>query len=531
MKLSFFAVLAAQLSWSVVAQSWVVEPPSTADPATPSDCTWWHTAASSETCDLIAAAYGLPVSDFTSYNPSLVTACKLVTGNSYCLERNWGIPPEVPVTTTTTSAASTPTSNPGNGVATPTPIQDGLTKNCNKFYFVKSGDGCANIASNNGVALADFYSWNPAVGSTCGGLWANVYVCVGIIGGGGGSVTSQPPATTTAPGNGIATPTPIQEGMTATCNKFYFVKSGDGCATIASGNSIALSDFYSWNPAVGNTCGGLWANVYVCVGVIGGGSVPTTTAPSPASTTTAGNGISTPTPIQEGMVGNCNRFYMVKSGDSCASVASANGIALSDFYAWNPAVGGTCAGLWANVYVCVRVVGYTAPATSTTAAPPPTTTTAPGNGISTPTPIQQGMVGNCNKFYKVKSGDGCAAIASSNGVALADLYKWNPAVGNTCASLWLDTYICVGVVGGSTPTTTTLVTTTRAGNGVATPTPIQAGMTNRCKTFHLVVGGDTCYDIAAKAGVTLNNFYAWNPAVGSNCASLWGQYYVCVAVL
>ncbi|KAJ5008114.1 LysM domain-containing protein [Colletotrichum sp. SAR 10_66] len=522
MRLQSFAVLVAQISWSVVAQSWDVEPPSTADPNTPSDCTWWHVAESSETCDAIATSYGLEVSDFTSYNPSLATACELVTGNSYCIERNWGIPPEVPVTTTT-SAASTPTSDPGNGVVTPTPIQDGMTKDCNKFYFVKTGDGCANIANNNGIALTDFYSWNPAVGNTCSGLWAEVYVCVGIVS--GGTVTSQPPATTTAPSNGISTPTPIQEGMTTSCNKFYFVKTGDGCAAIASSNSIALSDFYAWNPAVGDTCAGLWANVYVCVGVIGSSAPTTTTAP--ASTTTAGNGISTPTPIQEGMVDNCNRFYMVKTGDGCASIASANSIPLADFYEWNPAVGSTCAGLWANVYVCVRVIGYTAPVTTTAA--PPTTTTAPGNGISTPTPIQEGMVGNCNKFYKVNSGDGCAAIASSNGIALADLYKWNPAVGNTCASLWLDTYICVGVV-GSTPTTT-LVTTTKAGNGVATPTPIQEGMTKSCKTFHLVVGGDTCFDIAAKSGITLNNFYAWNPAVGSNCASLWGQYYVCIAVL
>ncbi|KAK1625448.1 hypothetical protein BDP81DRAFT_474374 [Colletotrichum phormii] len=508
MRLQSFIVLAAQISWFVIAQSWDVEPPSTADPSTPSDCTWWHVAQISETCEIIATSYGIETSEFTSYNPSLATACELVTGNSYCLERNWGIPPEVPVTTST-SAASTPTSDPGNGVVTPTPIQDSMTKDCNKFYFVKSGDGCANIASSNGIALTDFYSWNPSVGSTCAGLWADVYVCVSIVG--GGTVTTQPPATTTAPGNGISTPTPIQ--------------NGDGCAAIASSNSIALSDFYSWNPTVGDTCGGLWANVYVCIGVIGS-SGPTTTT-SPASTTTAGNGISTPTPIQEGVVDNCNRFYMVKTGDGCASVASANGISLSDFYKWNPAVGDACAGLWANVYVCVRVIGYTSPVTTTT--PLPTTTTAPGNGISTPTPIQEGMVGNCNKFYKVKSGDGCAAIASSTGIALADLYTWNPAVGNTCASLWLDTYICVGVV-GSTPTTT-LATSTRAGNGVATPTPIQEGMTNSCKTFHLVVAGDTCYDIAAKAGIALSNFYAWNPAVGSSCAGLWGQYYVCIAVL
>ncbi|OHE93540.1 LysM domain-containing protein [Colletotrichum orchidophilum] len=343
--------------------------------------------------------------------------------------------------------ASTPTGDPDNKVVTTTAIQDGMTKNCNRFHFVNSGDGCVNNSSNNSIALADLYSWNPAVGSRCGGLWAYVYVYVGIVG--GGTVTTQPPATTNAPGNGISTPSPLQKGMTTSCDKFYFINSGDDCATIASSNSIALSDFSSWNTAVGDTCRGLWANMYVCVAVIGG-SGPTTTI-SPASTMTAGNGIATHSPIQDAMVDNCNRFHMVKTGDGCAYDASNKGILLSDFYRWNPAVGDTCAGLWANVYVCC-------------------------------------MVGNFNEFYKVKSGDGRAAITSSNGIALAKLYKWNwnPAVINTCASLWLDT----------------------AGNGVVTPTFIQEGVTKSCKTFHLVVGGDTCYGIAAKSGITLKNFYA-----------------------
>lgn len=159
------------------------------------------------------------------------------------------------------------------------------------------------------------------------------------------------------------------------------------------------------------------------------------------------------------------------------------------------------------------------------------TTTSVGNGIATPTPIQAGMTSNCNTFYIVKSGDECGAIAASKGISLTDFYTWNPAVGNTCSALWLDTYVCVNVIGGKTSTSTTrpATTTTSAGNGIATPTPFQTGMYANCKKFHLVVSGDECGLIATAAGITLANFYQWNPTVGA-CTSLWLGYYVCIGI-
>lgn len=167
------------------------------------------------------------------------------------------------------------------------------------------------------------------------------------------------------------------------------------------------------------------------------------------------------------------------------------------------------------------------PPVSSTASQPPdtllTSTTATTAEIATPTPIQAGIAGNCNRFRPVEPGDGCASIAAASGVALDDFYFWNPALGATCDSLWAGYYVCVGVVGSPT--------TTSSGNGVVTPTPIQSGITNTCKNFHSVVSGDSCYDIAAAAGVTLDQFYIWNPTVNSNCASLWVGYNVCVAVL
>lgn len=42
--------------------------------------------------------------------------------------------------------------------------------------------------------------------------------------------------------------------------------------------------------------------------------------------------------------------------------------------------------------------------------------------------------------------------------------------------------------------------------------------------------GDGCYDIAAEYGVTLDEVYAWNPAVGDDCSGLWPDYYYCVGM-
>jgi transposase-like protein len=45
----------------------------------------------------------------------------------------------------------------------------------------------------------------------------------------------------------------------------------------------------------------------------------------------------------------------------------------------------------------------------------------------------------------VVKGDGCWAIANTYKIELNDFYKWNPAVGSTCAQLRPDNYVCVGV--------------------------------------------------------------------------------------
>ncbi|KAL7817794.1 carbohydrate-binding module family 50 protein [Trichoderma gracile] len=347
-----FAALAFRLT-----DAYLVNPPGAAAPGTTSDCSGWVQSSSALTCEIIEQKYGMTEVQFVSWNPSvnmLGSGCNLISGLYYCVQVDFvtiSASHSTPPPTSTTSRSTTTTSV-GNGITTPTPIQAGMVTNCNKFYYVVSGDGCFDIAADNGIALDDFYAWNPAVKTDCSGLWPDYYVCIGTTTGTKPTSTSILKTTTTSSGNGIATPTPTQAGMVKNCNKFYDVVSGDGCYDIAADNGIALNDFYAWNPAVKTDCSGLWPDYYVCVGTTG--TKPTSTTLK-TTTTKSGNGIPTPTPTQAGMVKNCDKFYYVVSGDGCYDIAADNNIALNDFYAWNPAVKTDCSGLWPDYYVCVGI--------------------------------------------------------------------------------------------------------------------------------------------------------------------------------
>ncbi|KAK3338130.1 hypothetical protein B0H65DRAFT_512022 [Neurospora tetraspora] len=363
---------------------------------------------------------------------------------------------------------------------------------------------------------------------------------------------------------------PYDSNASQYCTGWVDVTSDISCPTLLDDNYITLEEFRRWNPSITADCGNLVVGKSYCVEAYNEPApapltttttttsssttavtttsttttlkTSTTTTTQPPTTTIPSNGITTPSPAQPFIVSNCDKFYLVKAGDTCDAITQSHGITLAQFLAWNPSAGSACTGLWANAYACVSIIGHE-PTIITTIA---TTTTTAGNGIATPTPIQPNMVANCDSFYKVNSGDTCDVIAAKSGISSAQIISWNPSVGSGCTSLWLDyvssysfffffffwfpflsffclssLYICISIV-GHTPTTTTTTkaatTTTKTGNGIATPTPIHSGQ--------------TCETIVAKYKITLANFVKWNPAVGGTaCTGLWANTYACVAVL
>ena len=78
---------------------------------------------------------------------------------------------------------------------------------------------------------------------------------------------------------------------------------------------------------------------------------------------------------------------------------------------------------------------------------------------------------------------------------------------------------------GSDASTMEMATATMA----SAPVPVQSGVASNCNSFYQVKSGDTCIGIQTQFhNFTLNEFYKWNPAVGSNCQALLAGYYVCV---
>ncbi|KAL0935699.1 LysM domain-containing protein [Colletotrichum truncatum] len=504
------------------------------DPNTTSYCSWWIDYDGSQTCQEVLEWNWIEISDFRRWNPTVDENCNgLTAGNSYCVEA-WTEPkpPAEPSTTaaasttvrvTTTSAPPTTTQPPstttkpvttttitGNGVETPLPVHNGIVKNCAKFHLVQVGDTCAVIARNYGLTTADVVSWN-GLNNGCTDLWGDTYACVGLI---GGTQTTAAPSTTAA-GNGVETPAPVHNGIVKNCAKFHLVQIGDTCAVIARNYGISVAQVVSWN-GLNNGCTDLWGDTYACVGLVGG----TQTSITPATTTTAGNGVQTPAPVHNGIVNNCAKFHFVQSGDTCAVIARNYGVSVSQVVSWNGLNNG-CTDLWGDTYACVGLIG----GTQTSIAP---VTTTAGNGVQTPAPVHNGIVKNCAKFHLVQSGDTCAVIARNYGLSTSQVVSWN-GLNNGCTDLWGDTYACVGLIGG-TPTTTAKTTTTAAGNGVQTPQPTQPGIASNCNKFHLVKSGDTCASIASGNNIPVSRFIQWN-SLNSACSNLWGDTYACIGLI
>ncbi|KAK9439750.1 LysM domain-containing protein [Metarhizium brunneum] len=217
-------------------------------------CTFWYENDGSMPCTEALDLFSVSLEDFVRWNPSVTSTCdNFLESRSFCMEASG----EPVITTTSTSTEPTTTTKPFNGIQTPSPTQPDIIDSCNKFYWVNNGESCENVASKNGIPLQDFLAWNPKAGNQCYGLWANAYSCVSIIG--------YIPPTPSEPTNGVETPTPIQPGMVANCNKFYYIKSGDSCGSIASNSGISVSDLINWNPGAGDVYNDVLVRGGMCI--------------------------------------------------------------------------------------------------------------------------------------------------------------------------------------------------------------------------------------------------------------------------
>jgi hypothetical protein len=117
--------------------------------------------------------------------------------------------------------------------------------------------------------------------------------------------------------------------------------------------------------------------------------------------------------------------------------------------------GYSCTKLWAKTSYCVDdgISGNDEPLKSTAQSSPmikpspspstPPTTTKPG-GVA-PGPTQSGITPKCNKWALQKPNVFCYDMATAAGIALEQLYKWNPALKSDCSGMWPGYAYCVGI--------------------------------------------------------------------------------------
>ncbi|UKZ53501.1 hypothetical protein TrVGV298_007293 [Trichoderma virens] len=257
-----------------------------------------------------------------------------------------------------TSASGPTTASLASGM----PQQTGTSTQCNNFYLVEPDEQCDIIEARFGLSRDQFITLNPTVDKACTTLIAGYLYCVGSPGFDKFSTSSIPTSAQATPTSGITTSTTPAQATPTSSMPSSAQTTPTTSAQAAPTNSVAPSAISVNTPqpiqtgmvtAVGPSCATLNVGYYVCVDAAG--STPPAAAPTGTTASSAGNGMPTPTPFQPGMVPDCKKFYLVKSGDTCAFIAEDQGTTVDDIKKWNPQVGSGCTALWLNNNICVGV--------------------------------------------------------------------------------------------------------------------------------------------------------------------------------
>ncbi|KAL8857173.1 MAG: hypothetical protein Q9178_006228 [Gyalolechia marmorata] len=267
------------------------------------------------------------MADFVFWNPSINANCtNLLADESYCVQAVGDIN-----TYSGRAGYSTPpaTQGPATGkyndlpdatydlpTTTPTskPFAKGTRTDCNNKFdggiFQANLTGtnwksnCELAAASYNVELEDFGTWNTGLGdvnSTTCSFQNAIQYCGKLY---YGSAPELPETGSLLP---------IRDGASPNCTEYIEVEEGYQYCIRAPGYTAS-----------------------------------TTSGSATAATSDVGIAPPTPTsPFQTGQPASCNKWYTIKSGDSCGSVEQAHFITHAQFRQWNPSVSEDCSiGFW-----------------------------------------------------------------------------------------------------------------------------------------------------------------------------------------
>ncbi|KAL6228628.1 hypothetical protein BDW75DRAFT_246522 [Aspergillus navahoensis] len=308
----------------------------------------------------------------------------------------------------------------------------------------------------------------------------------------------------------------------------HLVQEDDTCVSLSDQFGITITQFITWDSVLNSLCTNLDILVghYVCVSYPGNATSEFNSYATAGAAATA----TTPAPIPSDVVSgtniNCGKYYHVKDGDYCQSIAMANGISVSDFLFLNPEVDSNCTNLYKDYSYCVQPVGKietylgyrgsTAEAsptvyyvTHTTWSDMPVATNLTSWAlIVTPTaaPLANRTRLDCAEYEENYDGAiPCDWIA--RGVNFLDFISWNPSLDPYDCSLTNNTRYCTllgsGYYTGNLTDDPSLIYADYPSN--AAP-----NSTEKCKQWYETMDGDTCDSLLRSADIALDAFYAWN---------------------
>ena len=169
----------------------------------------------------------------------------------------------------------------------------------------------------------------------------------------------------------------------------------------------------------------------------------------------------------------CKATYSSKSGDTCATIEKAYGLASGTILAANPFL--TCSDVWVGTPICVP------------------------DGPNA-----------CSQNYSSKKGDTCQSIEQAFNLPQDSILAANTFL--TCSDIWENTPICIP--NSASPPT---ATTTAPGS---TSTPA------KCKSTHTSVPNDTCDSIEQLHNLASGTIKSANPFV--TCTDIWTGTPLCI---
>ncbi len=269
----------------------------------------------------------------------------------------------------------------------------------------------------------------------------------------------------------------------------HVVKKGESMGSIATKYGVASADIARMNHIASSARIKVGMELIIPTSPHGGAEVPqpsnATTTPTsgagpvllPDGTTRAASASTTSAPTS-GAVSTVVVTYKVRSGDTLAAIARAQGVSIDNLKAWNGIRNENQ--IYAGQRLTVRK--------SHTAVPAPTAATPPSKVAPAAAPAEP-KPPTAPTIYTVRSGDTLSEIASSQKVSLDNLKAWNKLTGSTI------------VVGQKL---------------VVASAPVAAAPTSTAKTtVYTVRKGDTLGGIADRYNCTIGELKSWNGLSGS----------------